>query len=170
MYGERIRKLRKKAGLSQAELAEKTGVSRPNISFWENADFPPLEGIDRVCRALSMELWKFFATDETLSSVNGVADEFAGIIREIALMDEGSRRDIREIMGLIVYKYRQNAESRREREGLGTADGPAIPDADADNYRMNAPAGTALGTAVEDYMRRFMWLTSPDVEKPGKIQ
>lgn len=160
--------------MSQAELAEKTGVSRPNISFWENADFPPLEGIDRVCRALGMELWKFFATDEALSSVNGVADEFAGIIRDIALMDERSRRDIRDIVGLIVQKYRQNGAPSLEPGALkGAVQGtgsPVMPDAKTDQNRLNSFARTALGAAVEDYMQRFIWLTTPEGANPGKIQ
>lgn len=148
----------------------KTGVSRPNISFWEKSDFPPLEGIDRVCRALGMELWQFFADEEALRSMVGVADEFAGIMGEVALMDDRSRNDIREIMNLVVQKYRTATESGRDAVVPQPAEQPAIPDPDGDHYRLNPLAQTALGAAVEDYMQRFIWLTSGGGRKPGKLQ
>ena len=36
-----IRKLRKSAGLTQAQLAEKVGVSQATVSEWERGDYLP---------------------------------------------------------------------------------------------------------------------------------
>lgn len=43
MYSRLIKKLRKKAGLTQGELAEKTGVSRSAVYDWESCKYPPTD-------------------------------------------------------------------------------------------------------------------------------
>ena len=37
-FGERLRELRKKAGYTQVELAEKANVTKSVISYYENRD------------------------------------------------------------------------------------------------------------------------------------
>lgn len=39
--GETIRRLRRAAGLSQEELAERLGVSRQSVSLWEQGNTQP---------------------------------------------------------------------------------------------------------------------------------
>ncbi len=52
--GERIRKLRKKNGLSQAELGETVGVESNTISRWERNDLIPKgTSLARIARALN---------------------------------------------------------------------------------------------------------------------
>ena len=41
--GQKIRELRKKAGLTQQQVAEKMGVQSPTISQWETGRFIPRE-------------------------------------------------------------------------------------------------------------------------------
>lgn len=49
IFAERLRGLREAAGLSQAELGEKLGVSRGSISFYENCErVPDIVFLDRV--------------------------------------------------------------------------------------------------------------------------
>jgi len=43
VYGEIIKNLRKKTGFTQAELAEKTGVSRSTVYDWESGKYPPTD-------------------------------------------------------------------------------------------------------------------------------
>lgn len=38
MVGQMVKMLRKKSGMTQADLAEKVGVSRPTITKWESGD------------------------------------------------------------------------------------------------------------------------------------
>lgn len=64
MYGSRIRQLIKNAEYGQNEFAKKIGVSSSTISFWCNAEYPPLEAIIKVCNELKIPLHDFFATDE----------------------------------------------------------------------------------------------------------
>lgn len=53
--GESIRRVRKKAGLTQAELANRLGISAAGIAQWENnIRNPKLETIKRIASALGV--------------------------------------------------------------------------------------------------------------------
>ncbi len=59
-YGEMLKNARKKANLSQKDLAEKLDVHQATISVWEKSHYPPLEAIEKVCKFLDVEMWEFF--------------------------------------------------------------------------------------------------------------
>lgn len=40
-FGEKLKELRKAAGLSQAEVSEKTGLDQSSISLWERGERDP---------------------------------------------------------------------------------------------------------------------------------
>ena len=63
MYGEKLKKLREYYGYSQRELAAKIETNQANISFWENSDYPSLEGIIKICEFFKVSLWEFFIDD-----------------------------------------------------------------------------------------------------------
>jgi len=53
---DRVRKSRISQGLSQAELAEKTGVSQPTVANWESGSHIPRRAtLERIAQALSVE-------------------------------------------------------------------------------------------------------------------
>lgn len=53
--GERLRRLRKKAGLTQEQLAEIAGVSPITISWWENDKYlPKTQSIKALAKALGV--------------------------------------------------------------------------------------------------------------------
>lgn len=53
LSGERIRFFRERAGLSQIELAERTGIRPNSISNWEQGlSYPQYEGVRKLCKAL----------------------------------------------------------------------------------------------------------------------
>lgn len=57
MLGMRVRELREAAGLSQSELARRTGTRQPNIARLETGGgIPKLETLQRIAGALGMEL------------------------------------------------------------------------------------------------------------------
>lgn len=54
MIGENIRAARKKAGVSQKELAGRLQVHQKDISRWENgAHIPTVEMLIKICRELN---------------------------------------------------------------------------------------------------------------------
>ena len=57
MISENIRFYRKTNNMSQDELAEKLGVSRQSISFWENGQTQPtLENVIALAKILAAEV------------------------------------------------------------------------------------------------------------------
>jgi transcriptional regulator with XRE-family HTH domain len=104
MYGKKIKQLRKNAGLKQADLAKLVGVSRPNISFWENADYPPLEAINKICKVLGMELWRFFSEDPPENQLRDIPSKYADLINEISQLSKGEYDDLLEIISIYLRK------------------------------------------------------------------
>lgn len=53
--GESIRNARKRAGISQTELASRLKVHQKDISRWENGVYvPSIEVFSRICRELGV--------------------------------------------------------------------------------------------------------------------
>jgi transcriptional regulator with XRE-family HTH domain len=104
MYGERIKQLRKTAGLNQAELALKIGVSRPNISFWENSPFPPLEAIYKICKALNVNMGEFFSDQEDRSG-SIPSEDLKALGQKMLLLDDEARSDLLDIFRNICQKF-----------------------------------------------------------------
>ena len=70
--GEKIYECRKKAGMTQEELAEELGVSRQSVSKWEaDAAFPETEKILVLCKLFGV------SADELLFGTEHVATEVA---------------------------------------------------------------------------------------------
>lgn len=61
ILGKRIQKLRKNAGLTQEELAEKVGVSRAYIGYIEQGrNTPSLEIVDKIAKVLKVSVSSLF--------------------------------------------------------------------------------------------------------------
>lgn len=61
MIAESIIKARNEAGLTQAELAARTGLKQPNISRLEKGERnPDLDTLNKVAEALGYSLKEFF--------------------------------------------------------------------------------------------------------------
>lgn len=65
-FSDRLKDLRAEKGLTQAQLAEETGLSRSAIGFWENGERIPLSSVIIV-------LAKYF--NVTTDYLLGVTDE-----------------------------------------------------------------------------------------------
>lgn len=67
--GEKINRIRKMAGMTQEELAEKMNVSRQTISKWETgATFPDLENAVRLCELFQISLDDFVKGEGTMKN------------------------------------------------------------------------------------------------------
>ena len=55
--GHLIREARRRAGLTQAELAERINTAQPNVARWESADMSPsVDVLTRVVQACGLDL------------------------------------------------------------------------------------------------------------------
>ena len=63
-FGENLQFLRKRAGLTQEDLAEKMEVSRQSVSKWEsNSAYPEMEAILRLCDLFNVDMDTFLRGD-----------------------------------------------------------------------------------------------------------
>lgn len=80
-FAERVKEARKKAGLSQAELAEKLGVGQNTVSNYENAtgekgSAPKLETAARIADVLNVSLDWLVGRDNAESKADITGKEF----------------------------------------------------------------------------------------------
>ena len=113
MYGKKIKQLRKNAGLNQADLARMVGVSRPNISFWENAEYPPLEAVDKICKVFGIEVWQFFADDSYNAQARDVTGRFSNLHEEISQLNDEEFEDLMNIIAIFMKKHAPRPEQSR---------------------------------------------------------
>ena len=75
-FQEKLIRLREKAGLSQAELAEQLGVSRQAVSQWEDGDtFPSLEKLQAIAKRYRVSLdWLCSEDPETEENADPEGD------------------------------------------------------------------------------------------------
>jgi len=60
-FGRKIRRLRKKAGLTQEQLAEKMGLSIPSIGYIEmGKHFPKPKNLYKIAKALGVKVGELF--------------------------------------------------------------------------------------------------------------
>jgi transcriptional regulator with XRE-family HTH domain len=70
-FGARLREMREKAGLTQKELAEKTGIGQASISSWEQGLREPLIGnVPILAEALGVEPSEFFTPPDTTETAS----------------------------------------------------------------------------------------------------
>lgn len=64
--GERIRQLRKKHGLTQDELAQRSGISTKYLQNLEGKDpkRASIDTLDGLARGFDMPLWKFLRFED----------------------------------------------------------------------------------------------------------
>lgn len=93
-YGARLRTFLRKKSLSQKELAQMLGVPESTVSFWVNAQYPPLESIDRICRALEIPLAHFFSTDDDVVYLTDSEKQFVRIYNQFPLKLQGMLIDV----------------------------------------------------------------------------
>lgn len=66
MFKDKILECRKKAGLSQEELAHQLGVSRQSVSKWENgSSFPEMDKCIELCKLFHISLDELFLDEST---------------------------------------------------------------------------------------------------------
>jgi len=156
MFGEKIRKLRKEANLNQADLAIMTGVSRPNVSFWEKADYPPLEAIVKICRALDINLSDFFKSEDENAKDNTPREEISTVINQIQNLPIETQDEILKITLQLTKSFKRLTPQKIISEG-GTDN---YPESHIENFIPTAYGRKAGYHAMEQYFSRFMWIST----------
>jgi len=81
-FAQNLRENRRKCGFTQAQLAEKAGVSTHYIALIELArNMPKVETIERIAKALDIEIYELFITQ--LSPTMEMKKQQLAIISEL---------------------------------------------------------------------------------------
>ena len=85
MVAERIKALREKKGITQAELARKLGVTRSGVNAWElGISVPSTQYIVELAAIFSVSTDYLLNVDTSASiSINGLTEEDIKIVYEI---------------------------------------------------------------------------------------
>lgn len=79
MFNEKIKTLRKQAGLTQEQLAEKLNVSRQAITKWESGEgFPDIDNLKQICKLFNVSMDKI--TDNIKEEETSLSDKFNFLI------------------------------------------------------------------------------------------
>lgn len=71
-FGEKIRRARKAAGMTQRQLADRLGVANTSVSNWEkDLSRPDADLIQELCAILGMQPNDFYGTENTRASGSG---------------------------------------------------------------------------------------------------
>ena len=84
MWGIKLKKLIKKANLSQREVAAGTNTPESSVSVWINQVYPPLDFIEKCCEFMEIPLWQFFAPEElVIPELVGAEAEFMKALKSL---------------------------------------------------------------------------------------
>ena len=75
-HGLKIRKMINDSGDKLEEVSEAINVPSSTISSWYNLEYPPLDGIKKICDYYRITLWQFFIDD--LSELKAYFQDFIG--------------------------------------------------------------------------------------------
>lgn len=85
ILGEVIKKERKKAGLTQAELGRKLGVSASMIAQYETGKrIPKIATLQKIARALGVDFWQIIPTKLMASPLSELDEETRNQLLKIA--------------------------------------------------------------------------------------
>lgn len=129
--GERIKEARKKAGMTQADLAKKLNISYVNISQLEkNQRNPTLETLQRIAAALNMDPYSLYCFDQASDALSGRINARERICSALdKLNDAGMEKAAERVEELTeIPRYRlQGAPQAAPAPQMGAADTTPTP-------------------------------------------
>jgi transcriptional regulator with XRE-family HTH domain len=101
--GEKVRTLRKKAGLTLEQFAEQIGASKSSVWELENKERarPSADRINQVAKVLGVTP-EFLMNDDVAEPSIDVADE--AFFRKYQLLDTGVKQQLQEILSVLDKK------------------------------------------------------------------
>lgn len=123
-FGAALKDARKRAGLSQQELAEKLGVSRNTVVNWEaGRNRPDVRAASALCRVLDVSASLLFAEGRPRTSAGvsrdaaSLSEEEHGLLRQFRKLSPGGKTMALRLVGDILDAEEQE-RFRRLKEGF----------------------------------------------------
>ena len=81
LFNERLKDLRKKAGLSQAELAKRIGVSKSSINMYERGEREPgLEILEAIADFFNVDMNYLLGSSDVISESSNIDHQFLDLL------------------------------------------------------------------------------------------
>ena len=153
-FAEIIRNRRTALGMSQAELAEKTGVSRNTVAGWETGHSrPDPDTIPTLCDALRISINRFFGRESKRSEVE------QKILSLFTSLENGDRQ-------VILWQM----EALRDRRAAQRAAEEAVPPKVVSLFMNDLGAAAGFGTVLgEAQGERITLLADPETERADEV-
>jgi transcriptional regulator with XRE-family HTH domain len=114
--GARLLAFRKAAGLTQVELAELTGETQVNISFWERTDKPPRsDALPKLAKVLGVGVEDLLGiqptppTPASLGNFPGPVGQVQRTFEEVRRLPRRQQQRVVEIVTALIEQYRRKA-------------------------------------------------------------
>lgn len=110
--GQRLAELRKKAGLSQYELARLLDVPQSNIAFWEHSDKPPRsELLPKLAEILGVKLEDLiYIEGKATRKISGPIGKMRQVFEQVSKLPRSQQEKIVEFVSLFVKQYEQSQQ------------------------------------------------------------
>jgi transcriptional regulator with XRE-family HTH domain len=100
-YGDKLKELRKSAGLSQGTVSEKMGVAQSSYSESEKRAEPPLDFLRKALAVIDpkAKLFEFLAEPEDLDKYipSWILKEDLDMLKALYSLDKDTRLDVRRV-------------------------------------------------------------------------
>ena len=96
-FGDNLRQIRKRKGMSQEQLAEKVNVTRQSVSKWENGEsYPEMNNILELCKIFNCKLNDLVHTDMT--DISSLDEE---IVMNVVKFNEKKQKEVKTLSNVI---------------------------------------------------------------------
>jgi transcriptional regulator with XRE-family HTH domain len=119
IFAKNLKRLRKKRGLSQHDLADLTGISRRMIGHFETkAVQPPLDKIELIAKALKVKMSELFINGEDNEEIDPSIFDTRSLkkLRDILSLSPNDRSDLYRMLNKMLRKNQLERERRESKE------------------------------------------------------
>ena len=118
-FSRNLRKLRKKRGLTQYDLADMTGISRRMIGHYEtHAVQPPIENLELIAKALKVKTADLLAaeTPESGEEIDPTQFDSRSLkkLRDILSLSQTDRADLYRMLNRMLRETRSKQDQKQE--------------------------------------------------------
>lgn len=120
MLKDRIREARKKAGLSQGQLAEMIGIAKSTLSGYESfGREPTVETLSKIMEILNVDA-NYLLQDEISSSNMALSDSEKELIYCYRSLNSSGKERVMEYIADISERYKKDSlyQKRQERQSM----------------------------------------------------
>lgn len=117
-FGERLYAARLRAGLTQAELGERVGMSQRGIANWEirpNSS-PTTEQLAQLSDVLDISVEELVRGDaEEIRKRPGPKGKLVRVFEEVSLLPRSQQKDMIEVIEMLTRSKKRKAEAQASR-------------------------------------------------------